>query len=79
MCRSCGKSVIVARQPTYGAGPPESYRTEIEVLISYSGSKELAVQGCRSGNRYLFAPGVVRSIDINDAVCLVELPGFSYG
>jgi hypothetical protein len=81
MCRGCGKVKVIRAAVTEKAemNPPESYRTDIEVLIEYVGSKEIRVVGCRSGNRYLFGPHVVRTIDANDAACLVELPGFRYG
>lgn len=81
MCRGCGKVSIVrsALNNMTKTTPPESYRTEVEVLIIYSGSQEIGVTGCRSGNRYLFKPGVTRSIDVNDALCLMEMNGFSYG
>lgn len=79
MCRSCGK-MKVKQMVEYGSGMvPDSYRTEREVLVVYSGSVALNVIGCRSGNRYLFAPGATRSMDVNDAKCLVESEGFAYG
>lgn len=76
VCRSCGKVKYVSAAPTYGPGAPESYRTEEEVLIVYTGGVELRVVGCRSGNRYIFFPGATRRIDTNDAGCLLQLKGF---
>jgi len=57
----------------------ESYRTDEEVLVVYSGSAVLRVTGCKSGHSYLFAPGVTRSIDKNDAGCIVDMEAFKYG
>jgi hypothetical protein len=49
-----------------------------QVAVVYNGGIELGVVGCRSGNRYIFLPGRTRTIDKNDAICLVELKDFSY-
>ena len=78
MCRGCGKIRYVA--PTVKPEPvEESYRTDGEVLVVYSGSAILRVVGCKSGHFYLFAPGAVRRIDKYDAGCLVGTKVFSYG
>jgi hypothetical protein len=82
MCRGCGR-VRIAKSALNNTmtikSTPESYRTEVEVLIIYSGSQDIRVVGCRSGNRYIFKPGVTRTVDANDALCLIEMNGFSYG
>jgi len=78
VCRGCGKVKYTA--PTIKPEPvEESYRTEEEVLVVYSGSAVLRVVGCKSGHRYLFAPGFTRRIDRYDAGCLVDTDVFEYG
>ncbi len=77
MCRGCGK--VRYKAPTIVPEPvEESYRTDGEVLIVYSGSVVMRVVGCKSGHRYLFAPGAARRIDENDAGCLVDTEVFEY-
>lgn len=78
MCRGCGRIKYVA--PTVRSRPiEESYRTEEEVLIVYSGDIVRRVTGCKSGHRYLFAPNAVRRVDKCDAGCLVDMKEFEYG
>ena len=80
MCRGCGKVKYVAPATRPESEPVvKSYRTEEEVLVVYSGSVVLRVVGCKSRHVYLFAPGVTRSIDKDDAGCLVDTEVFKYG
>lgn len=80
VCRGCGKAKYVSKTTESPiAIPDSSYHTEVEVLVVYEGSTTLRVTGCASGNRYMFAPGSTRTIDANDAPCLMLLSGFRYG
>ncbi|MFA5166644.1 MAG: hypothetical protein WC449_05165 [Candidatus Paceibacterota bacterium] len=46
------------------------------VKVSYNGDLTIKVNGCKTGNRYLFGKGSVRSVDYGDAQCLFDLmPG----
>lgn len=78
MCRGCGKVKYTSPSQTFGRSLPSGYRTETEVLVVYNGERDLRVTGCRSGNRYWFASGRVRHVDVNDAPCLVTMQGFEY-
>lgn len=77
VCR-CGKVKYVKTIVITGGAPASGYHTETEVLIHYTGGVVVNVDGCVSGNRYKFAPNSIRTIDSNDAPCIVEMNGFSY-
>lgn len=43
------------------------------IKVKYTGNLRIKVVGCKTGNRYLFENGVERSIDSNDANCILDL------
>lgn len=46
------------------------------VKIAYNGDLTIKVNGCKTGNRYLFGKGSVRLVDSGDVQCLFDLmPG----
>lgn len=46
------------------------------VKVSYNGDLTIKVNGCKTGNRYLFGKGSVRLVDYEDVQCLFDLmPG----
>lgn len=73
----CGTRVIKNKKRILPQNTVVSSSTDYNyVTVTYLGELTLKVVGCYTKSRYLFASGITRSIEENDARCLFDLmPG----